>query len=71
MWVAKLHDPQCNVYIYDQRPTPLQHYIFPSGGDGLYLVVDDKCEFREDNFQKACAALNSDTKAIDYSEGWR
>ena len=26
----------------DYRPTPLQHYIFPAGGDGLHLVVDDK-----------------------------
>jgi len=26
----------------DYRPTPLQHYIFPAGGEGLHLVVDDK-----------------------------
>ena len=24
------------------RPTPLQHYIYPAGGDGLFLVVDEK-----------------------------
>ncbi|GAB2221058.1 hypothetical protein Droror1_Dr00012223 [Drosera rotundifolia] len=35
----------------------LQHYIFPSGGDGLYLVVDEKGKFREDSFQKALNAL--------------
>ena len=30
----------------DFRPTPLQHYIFPAGGDGLFLVVDEKvCGF--------------------------
>lgn len=41
-----------------QPPTPpRQHYIFPSGGDGLYLVVDEKSRFREDNFQKAMAVL--------------
>jgi superfamily II RNA helicase len=34
-----------------------QHYIFPSGGDGLYLVVDEKSKFREENFQKAMAVL--------------
>jgi ATP-dependent RNA helicase DOB1 len=39
------------------RPTPLQHYIFPQGGDGLHLVVDEKGKFRESNFQKAMAAL--------------
>ena len=26
----------------DFRPTPLQHYIFPAGGDGVYLVVDEE-----------------------------
>ncbi len=24
------------------RPTPLQHYIYPAGADGLYLVVDER-----------------------------
>lgn len=35
----------------------VQHYIFPSSGDGLYLVVDEKAQFRESNFQKAMAVL--------------
>jgi hypothetical protein len=26
------------------RPTPLQHYIYPAGADGLYLVVDEKVQ---------------------------
>lgn len=30
----------------DYRPTPLEHYVFPAGGDGLYLVVDSKGAFR-------------------------
>ena len=30
----------------DYRPTPLEHYIFPAGGDGLFLVVDNKGTFR-------------------------
>lgn len=42
----------------DFRPTPLQHYVFPAHGDGLYLVVDEKSTFKEDTFQKAVAALN-------------
>ncbi len=45
----------------DYRPTPLQHFMFPSGGDGLYLIVDERSTFREDNFQKAIAALTSST----------
>ena len=32
----------CHVVYTEFRPTPLQHYIYPSGADGLYLVVDEK-----------------------------
>jgi ATP-dependent RNA helicase DOB1 len=56
-WVAKIHQQPCHVVYTEVRPTPLQHYIFPAGGDGLFLVVDEKAQFREDNFQKALAAL--------------
>lgn len=41
----------------DFRPTPLQHYLFPAGGNGIFLVVDDSGKFREENFQKAMALL--------------
>ena len=51
----------CHVVYTDYRPTPLQHFMFPSGGDGLYLIVDERSTFREDNFQKAIAALTSTT----------
>lgn len=37
-----------------RRPVPLEHYIFPAGGDGLHLVVDNKGRFRENNFQVTC-----------------
>lgn len=57
-WVAKVHKQPCNVVYTEYRPTPLQHYIFPAGGDGLHLVVDEKGVFKEDNFQRAIAALN-------------
>nr|KYP65058.1 Superkiller viralicidic activity 2-like 2 [Cajanus cajan] len=56
-WVAKVHQQPCHVVYTDYRPTPLQHYIFPSGGDGLFLVVDERGKFREDSFQKALNAL--------------
>lgn len=38
LWVAKLHRRPCLVVYTDFRPTPLQHYVYPTGGDGLYLV---------------------------------
>ena len=31
----------CHVVYTEYRPTPLQHYIYPSGGDGIHLVVDE------------------------------
>ncbi|KAF9620371.1 hypothetical protein IFM89_011106 [Coptis chinensis] len=56
-WVAKAHRQPCHIVYMDYRPTPLQHYVFPSGGKGLYLVVDEKGKFREDSFQKSINAL--------------
>ncbi|EIE21291.1 antiviral helicase [Coccomyxa subellipsoidea C-169] len=56
-WIAKTHGSPCHVVYTDYRPTPLQHFVFPTGGDGLFMVVDDRGTFREDNFQKAVAAL--------------
>lgn len=56
-WIAHLHKQPCHVVYTDFRPTPLQHYIYPAGGDGLFLVEDEKGEFREENFQKAMAVI--------------
>ncbi|KAM3571966.1 hypothetical protein VYU27_006030, partial [Nannochloropsis oceanica] len=59
-WIATIHHQPCHVVYTDYRPVPLQHYIFPSGGVGLYLVVDEKSRFREENFQKAMAVLQAE-----------
>ena len=56
-WIAKLHSQPCNVVYTNYRPTPLQHYIFPAGGSGLHLVVDENGRFRDDNFQNALKSL--------------
>ncbi|KAG0174677.1 ATP-dependent RNA helicase mtr4 [Apophysomyces sp. BC1034] len=56
-WICKIHEQPCHIVYTDFRPTPLQHYLFPAGGDGIHLVVDEKSSFREDNFQRAIAAL--------------
>lgn len=37
-WVTHLHKQPCHVVYTDYRPTPLQHYIFPVGSDGIHLV---------------------------------
>lgn len=56
-WIATTHNQPCHVVYTDFRPTPLQHYLFPAGGDGIHLVVDERGTFKEENFQKAMGAL--------------
>ncbi|ORX60926.1 antiviral helicase [Piromyces finnis] len=56
-WICKIHEQPCHVVYTDYRPTPLQHYLFPAGGDGIHLAVDEKGVFREDNFQRAISYL--------------
>jgi ATP-dependent RNA helicase DOB1 len=51
-WICNLHKQPCHVVYTDFRPTPLQHYVFPMGGNGLYLVVDENEQFKEENFVK-------------------
>eukprot|EP00730_Choanoeca_flexa_P002256 TRINITY_DN10976_c0_g1_i5.p1 TRINITY_DN10976_c0_g1~~TRINITY_DN10976_c0_g1_i5.p1 ORF type:complete len:813 (+),score=168.57 TRINITY_DN10976_c0_g1_i5:39-2441(+) len=56
-WICSVHSQPCHVVYTNYRPTPLQHYIFPQGGDGLHLVVDEKGTFREDSFMKSMMTL--------------
>ncbi|KDQ52896.1 hypothetical protein JAAARDRAFT_138149 [Jaapia argillacea MUCL 33604] len=56
-WICKSHEQPCHIVYTNFRPTPLQHYLFPAGGEGIYLVVNEKGEFREDNFTKAMGML--------------
>ena len=56
-WITKIHGQPVHVVYTDFRPTPLQHYFFPAGADGIHLVVDEKGMFREDNFNKAMSTI--------------
>ncbi|CAN9262943.1 unnamed protein product [Alternaria alternata] len=56
-WITKTHSQPCHVVYTDFRPTPLQHYFFPAGAEGIHLVVDEKGVFREENFQKAMSSI--------------
>jgi ATP-dependent RNA helicase DOB1 len=56
-WITKIHHQPCHVVYTDFRPTPLQHYFFPSGADGINLIVDEKGVFKEDNFQKSMSTI--------------
>ncbi|XP_047122835.1 exosome RNA helicase MTR4 isoform X1 [Hydra vulgaris] len=68
-WIAYLHKQPCHVVYTDFRPTPLQHYIYPSGGDGLHLVVDEKGDFREENFNKAMSSLQDQSTVEGNAQG--
>ncbi|KAK7205329.1 dead-box family helicase required for mRNA export from nucleus [Myxozyma melibiosi] len=67
-WICKIHIQPCHVVYTDFRPTPLQHYLFPAGGDGIHLVVDEKSVFREDSFQKAMGQLANDQNTEESSK---
>lgn len=67
-WIANIHLQPCHVVYTEYRPTPLQHYLFPAGGEGLYLVVDEKSQFREDNFQKALSMLATSNLEVQMQE---
>lgn len=67
-WIAYLHRQPCHVVYTDYRPTPLQHYIYPAGGDGIHLVVDENGAFREDNFNKAMMVLKETPREVDHGK---
>jgi len=56
-WITKTHQQPCHIVYTDFRPTPLQHYFFPAGADGIHLIVDEKGNFRQDNFDKAMSTI--------------
>lgn len=49
-WIAKIHHQACHVVYTDFRPTPLQNYFYPAGGKGARIVVDERGNFNEENF---------------------
>ncbi|KAH7320821.1 rRNA-processing arch domain-containing protein [Stachybotrys elegans] len=56
-WIAKIHHQACHVVYTDFRPTPLQNYFFPAGGSGASIVVDEKGNFNEANFNAVMAEV--------------
>lgn len=66
-WIAKIHRQACHVVYTDFRPTPLQNYFFPAGGEGIFLIVDEKGVFKEKNFNTAMALIEQ-KKGADPSD---
>ena len=67
-WIVHIHKQPCHVVYTNYRPTPLQHYLFPAGGDGIHLVVDENGTFKEENFQRALNIFGKSGKAGKDSE---
>jgi ATP-dependent RNA helicase DOB1 len=63
-WICKIKKQPCHVVYTDFRPVPLQHYIFPAGGDGIHLIVDEKGRFKEENFKKALSSMASGVEPL-------
>ena len=49
-----------SLYSHVFRPVPLQHYIYPCAGEGIHLIVDDRSNFLQENFQKAMSSLSEE-----------
>ena len=64
-WICQIKHQPCHLIYTNYRPVPLQHYVFPTGGDGVYLAVDDSGKFRDDNFTRAVSAME---KGIESSQ---
>src|ERR1700749_4723533 len=56
-WIYKIHLQACHLVYTNFLPTPLQNYFFPAGGDGIFLVVDEKGAFHQDSFTKAMSLI--------------
>lgn len=41
-WISEIKQQPCHTIYTSTRPVPLQHYMFPAGGEGLHFVVDEK-----------------------------
>ena len=58
-WVATTHGSPVHVVYTDYRPTPLVQYVYPEGGAGLHLCVDEQGAFRAPAFSRALADLDA------------
>ena len=66
-WIAKIHHQACHVVYTDFRPTPLQNYFFPAGAKGARMIVDEKGNFNEQNFEQTMKEVEA-TKGADSAD---
>ncbi|CAH8464443.1 unnamed protein product [Dicrocoelium dendriticum] len=59
-WIVALHHRPCHVVSTYIRPVPLEHCVFPCGGDDIHLVFNQKREFLEANFNAASSVISKE-----------
>lgn len=50
-WICRVKHQPCHVISTCYRPVPLQHFIYPSGGDGVLMIMDENKRFIEENYR--------------------
>eukprot|EP01053_Blabericola_migrator_P002032 Blabericola_migrator_1__2031@NODE_1554_length_4294_cov_81_630471_g1019_i0_p1_GENE_NODE_1554_length_4294_cov_81_630471_g1019_i0NODE_1554_length_4294_cov_81_630471_g1019_i0_p1_ORF_typecomplete_len1035_score206_49rRNA_procarch/PF13234_6/7_2e33DEAD/PF00270_29/7_4e26DEAD/PF00270_29/4_7e03DSHCT/PF08148_12/2_6e15Helicase_C/PF00271_31/7_6e12ResIII/PF04851_15/8_8e11ResIII/PF04851_15/7_7e02Flavi_DEAD/PF07652_14/1_6e10Flavi_DEAD/PF07652_14/6_6e03AAA_16/PF13191_6/0_015DUF3638/PF12340_8/0_022AAA_19/PF13245_6 len=63
-WICRVKHQPCHVISTNYRPTPLQHFVFPQGADGVLMVMDEMRNFKEDNFRRALSMLKSTSEDL-------
>ncbi|KJP88887.1 hypothetical protein AK88_01381 [Plasmodium fragile] len=56
-WVSSIKTQACHIVYTDYRPTPLQHYIYPTSSESVFLICDENKDFKKNNFIKAVNAI--------------
>ncbi|CRH01113.1 ATP-dependent RNA helicase, putative [Plasmodium relictum] len=64
-WVSSIKSQACHIIYTDYRPTPLQHYIYPTSSESVFLICDENKEFKKDNFIKAVNAIKEKANASE------
>jgi ATP-dependent RNA helicase DOB1 len=54
-WISWLHKQPCHIVYSNSRPTPLQHYVLPTGGNGIYMVVNEAGKILPKNLETTIA----------------
>lgn len=60
-WICRIKNQPCHIVSTEYRPVPLQHFVYPSNADGIYLVVNEGGQFKQENFNKAISVLDTNT----------
>ena len=64
-WIEHIHPgKRCRTVYTDYRPTPLQHFVYPIGGEAIFMVVDEKGKFKDDTFKSAMDTIGGSAGGV-------